>query len=190
MGRRGEGGGNALSGPLHVPGLLKCPKCSFTLQRNLMDGTTGVVSVNTEPTIEECPNDQEILQPVTWKEHSEMLAVVGNGQVERAVKAEEEIDRLKAAIRLHRDQRGDDRCWLDDLQLYAALGEPIKPDNRVGDKDAMLKNCARFIERRCEGGAWPSYHDLENALREIIGLDQKGSSEYRIAKRVLAWKER
>jgi hypothetical protein len=25
----------------------------------------------------------------------------------------------------------------------------------------MLANCARFIDRRCEGGGWPSYRELE-----------------------------
>lgn len=25
----------------------------------------------------------------------------------------------------------------------------------------MLANCARYIDRRCEGGHWPSYFDLE-----------------------------
>jgi hypothetical protein len=68
---------------------------------------------------------------------------------------------LEAAIREHRSQRADDRCHLDDDRLYAALGDGIKCDRRVGDKLAMLRNCERFIDRRCEGGHWPTYADLE-----------------------------
>lgn len=68
---------------------------------------------------------------------------------------------LRAAIRTHRDQKADDRCIEDDDRLYAALGDGIKCDRRVGDKAAMLANCQRFIENRCEGGEWRSYAELE-----------------------------
>jgi hypothetical protein len=68
---------------------------------------------------------------------------------------------LAAAIRLHREQRSDDRCWEDDTRLYAALGDGNLGDNHVGDKDAMLANCRRFIENRCAGGKWPTYAELE-----------------------------
>ena len=73
----------------------------------------------------------------------------------------------EAAIRKHRDQKADDRCWMDDLELYALLPEEGTADNRVGDKEAMLANCRRFIERRCEGGHWPSYTDLEKRVAEL-----------------------
>jgi len=72
-----------------------------------------------------------------------------------------ERDRLRAAIVTHRSQKADDRCIEDDDRLYAVLGDGVPCDRRVGDKLAMLRNCARFIDRRCEGGRWPSYADLE-----------------------------
>jgi hypothetical protein len=75
-----------------------------------------------------------------------------------------ERDSLRAAIVKHRSQKADDRCIEDDDELYAALGDGIKCDRRVGDKDAMLANCARFIENRCEGGGWPTYAQLEGRL--------------------------
>ncbi len=81
-----------------------------------------------------------------------------------AAEEREEVKRLRAAIVKHRSQKADDRCIEDDDELYTALGDGIKCDRRVGDKDAMLANCARFIERRCEGGGWPSYTDLEAEL--------------------------
>lgn len=72
--------------------------------------------------------------------------------------------RAEAAIRKHRDQHADDRCWLDDAELYEALGEgPVAPLTfQVGDKATMLKNCERFLERRCFGGGyWRTYAELE-----------------------------
>jgi hypothetical protein len=79
---------------------------------------------------------------------------------------QEEYEKLKAAIIRHRSQKADDRCWLDDRELYYALGDGVEADFQVGDKLAMLENCARFIERRCGGGKWPSYAELEEKLRQ------------------------
>jgi uncharacterized small protein (DUF1192 family) len=61
-----------------------------------------------------------------------------------------ELERLKAAVRLHYDQRGDDRCHLDDLKLYHdALG--IAPDPYVTalppDED-MEESCRRYRRQR------------------------------------------
>lgn len=77
---------------------------------------------------------------------------------------EDERDRLRSAIIEHRSQKADDRCIEDDDRLYEALGDGVKCDRRVGCKEEMLANCKRFIERRCEGGGWPSYRELEKAL--------------------------
>lgn len=77
------------------------------------------------------------------------------------------LKKLEAAIRKHRDTKADDRCIEDDDELYAALGDGIKCDRRVGDKFEMLKNCARFIERRCHGGNWPTYVELESTIEKL-----------------------
>jgi hypothetical protein len=58
-----------------------------------------------------------------------------------------EIERLKAAIREHRDQRGDDRCWEDDAKLYAVLGEG-GAETALPPKAEFLKSCERFYEQR------------------------------------------
>jgi len=81
---------------------------------------------------------------------------------------------LASAVEKHHSQRADDRCVLDDDEMYAAAGLP--PCNRrVGDKFEMVKNCIRFIEHRCEaGGPWKSYAELhaelEAAKKEIERL--------------------
>ena len=93
------------------------------------------------------------------------------GAANAALAAENE--RLLAAIREHHAQVADDRCVPDDDKLYAAAGLP-PADRRVGDKAAMLKNCEKFVERRCEEGGWASYADLQNLLREWLAFRRDG----------------
>ena len=58
----------------------------------------------------------------------------------------QEVDRLQTAIRKHRDQRGDHRCWRDDEELYATLPEGYTPPAR--DTAVELANCERYIRCR------------------------------------------
>jgi hypothetical protein len=88
--------------------------------------------------------------------------------------------RLWCAIRDHRDQRADDRCWMDDQDLYAVLGDGNLGDNRVGDPAAMIENCARFITKRCEGGHWPTYAELEAQIaRQHYALRTRPDYDFR-----------
>lgn len=75
-----------------------------------------------------------------------------------------EYVKLRLAIMLHRDQHGDDRCWLDDLELYKALGDMVVADNTMPIRETFLANCARYYERRCSAGEWPTYQELETRL--------------------------
>jgi hypothetical protein len=75
-------------------------------------------------------------------------------------------NRLHTAVVKHHDQKADDRCWMDDDELYAAAGLP-PVDRRVGDQEEMLKNCKRFIPLRTEGGGWPSYIQLEKWIIDL-----------------------
>jgi hypothetical protein len=77
------------------------------------------------------------------------------------------------AIKEHHDQKADDRCIEaddrcieDDDKLYQAAG--LSPcDRRVGDKFAMIQNCMRFVENRCESGGWKGYVELEKERDEL-----------------------
>lgn len=65
-----------------------------------------------------------------------------------------ERDRYLAAIRKHRDYRGDNRCHLDDGELYAVLPEG---DTRPAREAAVtLENCARYIDCRQQGREYVS----------------------------------
>lgn len=86
----------------------------------------------------------------------------------------DEIKSLRDAIRKHRDQRGDDRCWLDDQELYKVLPEGIgDADTRLCTPDIMLENCKRFIASR-HNPAIPyispqrQIDGLEDLLRNLI----------------------
>jgi hypothetical protein len=61
---------------------------------------------------------------------------------------EGEVRKLEDAIRTHRDQKADDRCWLDDVALYAVLGDGVVHDSRLPPKCDFLQSCARFWEQR------------------------------------------
>lgn len=72
-----------------------------------------------------------------------------------------ERNRLESAIATHHAQHADDLCWQDDAKLYEAAGLPPRQPT-VGDPEAMLANCKRFIAQRCiAGGPWVSYAELE-----------------------------
>lgn len=53
---------------------------------------------------------------------------------------------LTAAVRRHRDERGDDRCWMDDERLYKALPEGYTTPER--SEAVELEYCKRFIATR------------------------------------------
>jgi len=67
----------------------------------------------------------------------------------RIAELEAEVQRLREAIRTHRDERGDSRCWLDDARLYAAIGEAINESEfRLPERCEFLASCERYWESR------------------------------------------
>lgn len=58
----------------------------------------------------------------------------------------EEIEDLRNAIRKHRDQKNDDRCWMDDEELYAVLPEKTPTNTALTPKPVFLESCRRFCE--------------------------------------------
>lgn len=65
------------------------------------------------------------------------------------LEANKEIDRLREAIRDHRDQKRHDRCWLDDLALYAVLPEEPPADaGELPGRSEFLLGCERYYDLR------------------------------------------
>jgi len=79
------------------------------------------------------------------------------------------INELENAIRKHRDQKGDDRCWLDDIELYKILPEGLSDsDQRLHCPEEMLENCKKYIaSRQPEGQAYISPQREIEKLNEI-----------------------
>ena len=83
---------------------------------------------------------------------------------------------LLRAIRNHRDQRGDDRCWMDDCELYETLPEGINGhDLRLNSPEEMLACCKQYIAARHD----PSQEyvspqrrieELEEQVRELLNI--------------------
>ena len=73
----------------------------------------------------------------------------GSELITEARESKKEVERLRDAIRYHRDQKGDDRCWVDDLRLYETLPEgPVGYDSTLPPEDVFLDNCKRFCRSR------------------------------------------
>lgn len=93
----------------------------------------------------------------------------------RIEELEAERDIVVAAVREHHDQRGDDRCVMDDTRLYfKVLGEGADPyANALPPEADMLESCRRYIrQRRCPGpeGVLPLPGDMTIAqLTERVG---------------------
>jgi hypothetical protein len=56
------------------------------------------------------------------------------------------LARLEAAIRRHRDARGNDRCWQNDIELYKELGEALPDGPELPPREEFLQNCVGFYE--------------------------------------------
>lgn len=93
------------------------------------------------------------------------------------------LEDLMDVIRKVHLQFADDTCWMDIDKIFAAAGLPV-PDRRVGNKEEMKVNCARFIDTMCKGGEWPSYVEIETELISLrkaykqLNLSHESMCEY------------
>lgn len=93
-----------------------------------------------------------------------------SGNIREAVTAREGLaavvaqrDELLAAIRRHRDERGDDRCRQDDDVLYRALPEGFTPPAR--DSSVEIANCVRYID--CRQNPATEYVSPQRRIEEL-----------------------
>jgi hypothetical protein len=87
-----------------------------------------------------------------------------------------EVELLKDAIRRHRDATSDDRCWVDDLELYAALGEEEPPNTALPPEREFLESCRRYWMRRQsphDAGRCPSTMTMKELEDRIEGLEKE-----------------
>lgn len=73
-----------------------------------------------------------------------------------------EVLQLKEAIREHRDQLDDDRCFLDDQKLYAAADlDTDEWESKLPPKAEFLANCARYHASR------------QNPVHKYVTVDER-----------------
>lgn len=58
------------------------------------------------------------------------------------------LEALRAAIRNHRDQKGDDRCWIDDYSVWGLLNDTPAEPRALPNYETMMKKCSAFYEYR------------------------------------------
>ena len=101
-----------------------------------------------------------------------IAGVYNTAGYEETMALAQEVQLLRQVIREVHSQHADDICWLDIDKIFEAVGLPV-PDRSVGNKEAMLKNCKRFLDIMCSGGKWKSYAELEaevSQLRQNVSL--------------------
>ena len=76
-----------------------CPKCGFIETRNVLHAQDGSVGPDTTVGDFACPNDGELLVALTWEDMYRNISKTCQGQIVRAVEAEEENKRLANIIK-------------------------------------------------------------------------------------------
>jgi hypothetical protein len=74
-----------------------------------------------------------------------------------------ENSRLMMAIRKHRDYRGDDKCYMDDRELYSILPEGYTPP--PFDAAVELENCKKYIA--CRQDPSTTYVSPQRRIEEL-----------------------
>lgn len=72
----------------------------------------------------------------------------------------DEVRRLRAGIRAHRDASGHDLCW-HHPQLWALLPEQLEPQIAVPPWPKFLRGCVRYRESLDAQARSAAVHDAE-----------------------------
>lgn len=89
--------GQARTEPDLAPGVMRCARCKFRLNRINLNVNVGIVTAGNNKT-EPCPNGCGPLWPVTWKQEAEEAMTVAEGLCDRVVAAEKELADLRARL--------------------------------------------------------------------------------------------
>jgi len=88
-----------------------------------------------------------------------------------------QIKELRKAIRNHRDQIGDDRCWLDDYLVWNCIPE-IKQVVKLPTYEEGMKRCRAFFKYRnansFDGVPADAVLDQTKWDGDLVGMSSKG----------------
>ena len=71
--------------------------------------------------------------------------------------------KLEQGVRTHRDQRGDDRCWMDDENLYKLLPEGYTAPKR--EVAVELELCKKYLQ--CRRNPATTYVSPQRRIEEL-----------------------
>lgn len=121
-----------------MPGETKCPHCEADFNESISCSPLAIFHCGSE----------------TWKDNP-------SKQSDQC-----RITQLENAIKTVCSQPADDKCWMDLKPLADLVG--VELDMHVGDPDAMLKNCQRYVRDVCvAGGPWKTYAELEAEVKSL-----------------------
>jgi hypothetical protein len=81
-----------------------------------------------------------------------MLASANDATVRRLAR---EVLRLRAAIAAHAAKRGHELCWLNDLELWEAIGiDAGYPHDSLPVREEFLAQCHRYYASRVSGSPY------------------------------------
>lgn len=131
---------------------------------------TPVQELGRKPSVEEMNDELRPTWPCDpWK--------IGYGEVTGLTdSAFKRIGQLESAIRNHRDQRGDDRCWMDDEELYKVLPEGYTAPAR--DTEVELKLCEKFIS--CRKNPATAYVSPQRRIEELEAELEQLKQKYQL----------
>ncbi|MCE7797893.1 hypothetical protein LWE61_15185 [Sphingobium sufflavum] len=100
---------------MHVPGVWRCAKCSFTLYQANLNAQDGTVTARDEAG-DNCPNDGAPLWRVTWKDYATEQVAMAEDCINRK---SAEIERLKHALAPFAEVAEDIPCAVTDAGIYS-----------------------------------------------------------------------
>lgn len=74
--------------------------------------------------------------------HKESLESMSNSELLFAIRERRNY------LRWHRDQKMDDRCWIDDLGLWAFLLDTLPHEGKIPSFEEGMRACREFYARR------------------------------------------
>lgn len=74
-----------MNSDFHVPGQWACPLCGFRLSKNIMAMAKGKILADSSPLNSVCPNDGQLMHPLTWKSYAEELAAGTDTLIQRCI---------------------------------------------------------------------------------------------------------
>lgn len=83
---------------IHVPGMWRCSRCGFVLCQSNLNAQDGTITARDQPG-DRCPNCDVTLWRLSWRQHATDMAKVAEDAIDRAAKAEAELQKLRAATK-------------------------------------------------------------------------------------------